>query len=137
MFNNDRIQLFPFGQRNEITIAGNGSQRWTSLHGPMDVKFDADGSIFIIEYNTHRIIRLSLEKDCCIAACTDVSGFAVNQLLRPGTLNFDSQGNLFVINGGSRRIQRFQMTCNTSPPGKSTRTKFIHLLCSFFLSRIM
>ena len=53
---NNRIQYFLAGQRNGITVIGNGSNETISLRSPTSIIFDADNYIFIVDAGNSRII---------------------------------------------------------------------------------
>lgn len=104
---NDRIQLFQYQQRNGTTIAGNGAPGTIILNCPIDVVFDGKEHLFIIDQGKHRIVRSMSDGFRCIAGCSEVAGFAPDQLNTPRAMVFDSHGNIFVIDQANNRIQKF------------------------------
>jgi hypothetical protein len=105
---NDRIQLFPSGQLNAITVAGNGSLSPTiALNLPIGVVLDADNYLYIVEHNGNRIVGSGPNGFQCLVGCTGTPGPASNQLSNPWSLSFDSYGNIFVTDQGNSRIQKF------------------------------
>jgi hypothetical protein len=104
---NDRIQLFHFGQLNATTIVGNGSSVTITLNCPTGIILDADGYLFIVDMNNHRIVESGPDGLQCIAGCSGTGGSAPNQLNHPQSLAFDSFGNLFVVDKDNGRIQQF------------------------------
>ena len=104
---NDRVQLFEAGQVNATTVAGNGSASAFPMDCPTGVVFDADGHLFILERDNHRIVRSGPNGFQCIVGCTNSNGSAAYQLSNPYALSFDSHGNLFVADFLNNRIQKF------------------------------
>lgn len=116
---NDRIQVFPYGQMNATTIAGNGAPGTIDLDCPSGVALDGNGYLFITELYNHRVVGSGPDGYRCIAGCSRMNGSAANQLTRPRALSFDSIGNLFVIDGYNDRIQKFLLASNSC--GKCNR----------------
>jgi tripartite motif-containing protein 71 len=111
---NHRIQLFPLGQSNGITVAGNGSSTTTIiLNLPTGVVLDTDKYLFIADQNNHRIVGSGSNGFRCLVGCPGSSGTASNQLSSPRTLSFDSAGNMFVIDRYNDRIQKFSVLNNS------------------------
>jgi sugar lactone lactonase YvrE len=104
---NNRVQRFPPGQNNAVTVAGQGFSGSFSLDCPTDVILDADNYLFIVDSNNHRIIGSGPSGFRCVVGCTGTNGAASNQLLYPQSLAFDSFGNLFVVDKYNNRIQKF------------------------------
>lgn len=110
---NNRIQLFPSGQLNGTTVAGNGASGTITLNYPKSVILDADGYLFIVDSNNHRIIGSGPTGFRCIVGCTGTSGSSSNQLYNPQTIAFDSYGNIFVTDYSNSRIQKFLLAYNS------------------------
>ena len=110
---NNRIQLFPSGQLNATTVAGNGSSYSMTLNSPTAVVLDADKNLFVSDFNNHRIVRFSSSNCQCLFGCTGGSGAGMNQLNNPHSLSFDSNGNLYVVDVGNNRIQKFLLEKNS------------------------
>ena len=109
--NNHRIQLFPAGQSNGITIAGSGSSTTTiTLSGPTGIVLDADKNIFIADNLNNRIIGSGTGGFRCLVGCSGMAGGASNQFNWARSLSFDSYGNLFVLDVGNNRIQKFTLS---------------------------
>ena len=111
--NNNRIQLFPSGQRNAITRAGNDAVGTISLSYPRAVVLDADEYLFIVDSINNRIVRSGPDGLRCVVACTGSSGSASNKLNSPQGVAFDSFGNLFVLDSGNSRVERFNLLSNS------------------------
>ena len=61
-------------------MAGSGATGTISLSCPNDVILDADGYLYIVEYNAHRIVASGPHGFRCIIACTGSNGIASDQL---------------------------------------------------------
>ena len=113
-FHNDRVQMFPAGQLNAITVAGNGSSNNTLiLNGPITVTLDANRRLYISDHFNHRIVRSGVHGLECIVGCSGTSGSGSHQLNYPRGPSFDSYGNLFVADSGNDRIQKFLLMTNS------------------------
>jgi len=110
---NNRIQMFPFGQMNGITIVGNEAPGTITLNCPTAITFDGNGYLFISDFADSRIIGSGPYGFRCLFGCTSITGSASNQLSYPRTFNFDSYGNLFVADSSNSRIQKFLLASNS------------------------
>jgi sugar lactone lactonase YvrE len=132
---NNRIQRFPSGQLNAVTIAGSGASGTTiSLDCPTGLVLDANGYLFITDFNNHRVVGSSANGFRCLVGCSGVSGSSSNQLYNPTSLSFDSYGNLYVADMNNNRIQQFVLATNSC--GKFfhmpfTRYSLLYLCRSF------
>lgn len=131
---NNRVQKFRFGERNAVTIVGNGAPGTTSLNCPAGLAMNADGYLFITDNGNHRVIGQNSNGFRCVASCNGgASGSGATQLLYPNTMRFDSFGNIFIVDRQNDRIQTFVLLTNGC--GKycdSTQTQksmflFLHL----------
>ena len=104
---NNRIQCFPYRRRSGITVAGYGATGTISLNSPTDVILDADGYLFIVEYNGRRIVASGPNGFRCIIGCTAANGSPSTQLQNPTSLSFDSAGNLFVTDFTNNLVLKF------------------------------
>ena len=117
---NHRIQLFPFGQSDAITIAGIGSSPSTiNLDNPIAVILDANKYVFIVDRWNHRMIGSGPNGFRYLVGCNG-SGSAANQFKNPRAISFDTYGNIFIADGGNNRIQKLALITNSC-------TKFIKL----------
>ena len=107
---NNRVQLFRSGESNATTVAGDGASGAILLSGPTGVVLDADGYLFIVERDNHRIIGSGPGGFRCVVGCSGVNGSASDQLYGPLSLSFDRNGNLFVADRANDRIQKFFLT---------------------------
>jgi sugar lactone lactonase YvrE len=106
---NNRIQRFPSGQFNAITVAGFGATMTFLLNKPTGVILDADDNLFIVDSYNHRIIRSIANEFQCLIGCSGGSGTSANQLHNPQTMAFDTIGNIFVTDSNNHRIQKFSL----------------------------
>jgi hypothetical protein len=104
---NDRVQMFAFGQSNGITKVGNGSLNTINLNHPTSVTLDGDGNLFIVDSFNHRIVGSGPEGYRCVVGCSGMPGSLSSQLAFPRTLAFDSYGNMFVTDRNNHRVQQF------------------------------
>lgn len=104
---NNRIQLFKYGQHIGLTVIGsNGLYRY-NLSRPISVIADAVDNIYVVEYDTHRIVVTSGNSVRCIIGCSGTTGSLNYQLNRPLSFMFDNRGNIFVADRANSRIQKF------------------------------
>jgi hypothetical protein len=111
--NNNRIQLFHFGQLNATTVAGNGFSGAINLQCPTAVILDANNYLFIVDNNNHRIIGSGPYGFRCVVGCSGTSGSASDQLSYPQSLAFDSFGNLFIVDRNNSRVQKFLLDASS------------------------
>ena len=109
---NSRIQLFEPGQRNGTTVAGSAAPGTMPLNCPSAVILDADGYLFIVDTNNHRIIGSSSLGYRCIVGCFG-QGNQSNRMNQPNSFGFNSEGNLFVVDNGNNRLQLFLLATNS------------------------
>ena len=112
-YGNNRVQLFQRGQLNGTTVAGKGATGTIILINPTGIALDADGYLFITDFDHNRIIRSGPNGYQCLFGCTGNPGSASNQLYQPHSLSFDSYGNLFVADTYNNRIQKFLLVTNS------------------------
>ncbi|CAF1569672.1 unnamed protein product, partial [Adineta steineri] len=110
---NNRVQLFPLGQTNGITVAGSGASSTITLSCPNGITLDANGYIFIVDQNSYRIVGSGPYGFRCLFGCTSVAGSASSQLYYPRTISFDSYGNLLIVDEYNSRIQKFIVASNS------------------------
>ena len=115
---NDRIQSFPSGQSNGITVAGSGASGTISLSCPTDVTLDGSGYLLIVDSHNHRIVGAGPTGFRCLVGCSGTAGQAADQLRFPTKLSVDSAGSLYVVDQSNLRVQRFQLSTNSC--GKSS-----------------
>lgn len=134
--NNNRIQMFPFGQLNGTTVAGKGAPETFELRYPTDLILDADGNLFIVDNSNNRIVGSGVTGFRCIIGCFGGGYSAPDRLYYPRSINFDSNGNLFVMDTGNSRVQKFLLATNSCGECRlicllnEDTIKFIIVICS-------
>ena len=104
-FRNHRVQLFRFGQRNGITVAGSGSLNVTiTLKNPIQIVLDFDKNLFIVDSGNDRIVASGPNGFRCILGCSDSTNDQVSFL---SSMAFDSFGNIYVTDIGKFTLQKF------------------------------
>ena len=110
---NNRVQLFPAGQLNGTTVAGNGASGTITLNCPVAITLDGYGYLYIVDQNNHRVAGASSTGFRCVVGCSRQNGSAPFQLQFPRSLAFDANGNLMVGDWGNGRIQEFVLSSNS------------------------
>ncbi|CAF1467981.1 unnamed protein product [Adineta ricciae] len=106
---NNRVQRFTADQFHGITVAGFGAQVHFILNRPTNIVLDADGYLFIVESQSHRIVRSIPNGFRCLVGCSSKSGTSSSQLHNPQVMAFDKIGNIYVTDTNNRRIQKFNV----------------------------
>ena len=110
---NDRIQMFPLGQMNAVTIAGATVPGTITLSCPNAIAFDANGYLFIGDNYNDRIIGSGPYGYRCLFGCAGVGGSGSRQLNAPRQFSFDTYGNLYVADQVNDRVQKFVLASNS------------------------
>ena len=110
---NDRVQLFQWGEKNGITVAGNGSSGAIDLRRPRGVVVDGDGYVFIVDAGNNRLVGSGPNGFRCLVGCSKSPGLGSDQLFWPWTMGFDIDGNIFVSDEFNHRIQKFLLSSNS------------------------
>ncbi|CAF1678950.1 unnamed protein product, partial [Adineta ricciae] len=112
-FDNGRVQLFPFGERNAITLVGFGSKYASILlQHPSEVVLDAYRYLFILDTGNRRIIQEEPNGFRCFVGCSE----EVDSQIRfngPSSMSLDSFGNMFVVYSYGDHIEKFQFLENS------------------------
>ena len=110
---NNRIQLFPFGEMNAITVAGRGSYKPTiSLDTPSGIVLDAKKYLFIVDGHNNRIVGEGPYGFRCLVGCYG-KGSESSQWTWPSAMSFDVFGNMFVAELSTHQIQKFELIENS------------------------
>lgn len=113
-YQNHRIQKFPFGQMDGITVAGATVPGTYTFYYPSDITLDSNGYMYIVDEFNHRLIAQGPYGFRCICGCDKVGGYAANQLYRPRNIAFDTHGNIYVSNRYSNRVQKLILASNSN-----------------------
>jgi len=109
---NNRVQLFKFGQLNGITVAGKNALLSIELDHPIAVFLDDDGYLFILDSKKARIIGSNSNGFYCLVGCSGTRGGEPYQLWYPFAAAFDSYGNILVADAVHKRIEKFILITN-------------------------
>jgi hypothetical protein len=107
---------------NAVTVAGNGASGAIVLNGPTGIVLDADGYLFIVDTNNHRIVGSGPDGFRCVVGCSGGNGSASYRLSHPAMMGFDRDGNIFVVDRSNNRIQRFLLSSNSYSESSTTTT---------------
>ena len=107
---------------NITTVAGNGPSGSSGdggpataalLLGPRNVATDAQGNLYISEFDGHRVRRVAQGGTIGTVAGSGIAGFsgdggpaAAAQLAYPAGLALDAAGNLYIVDSGNVRIRK-------------------------------
>ncbi|MBM3926010.1 MAG: hypothetical protein FJ320_08500 [SAR202 cluster bacterium] len=75
------------------------------LGGPAGMRFDRDGSLYVVESQNNRVQKLT--KDGRRLATWGEKGSGPGQFDAPFGIHIDAKGNIFVADWGNNRVQKF------------------------------
>jgi trimeric autotransporter adhesin len=86
---------------------------WVALNSPSAVAVDSSGTVYVADWNNHRVRKVTSDGLVRTVAGTGVSGFsgdggpaASAQLSYPFAVALDRSGNLYISDQGNNRIRR-------------------------------
>jgi DNA-binding beta-propeller fold protein YncE len=124
--NSGRIRRLDLNSRRLTTIAGNGESAYSgdaglalqaSFSAPHEIRFDANGHLFVVARDSHTIRRIDADSGLVSTiAGTGVAGYSGDggpastaQLRQPHSIAFDARGNLLICDIGNSRVRIIDM----------------------------
>jgi sugar lactone lactonase YvrE len=115
------------GQPNFLAHTGNnGGVSARSLFYPYEVALDAQGNLYVADYNNSRVLEYDAPLSSGMAASRvfgqggnfttalpNNGGVSANSLSGPTALALDSHGNLYVADGGNNRVLEYDTPLST------------------------
>lgn len=125
-----RTRRLDLGTGRLTTVAGNGTKAYAgdggsaaeaSFSAPHEIRFDADGNLFVVERDAHVVRRVDARtRVVTTVAGTGEAGFSgdggpatLAQLRQPHSIAFDARGNLLVCDIGNGRVRSVDMRAGT------------------------
>jgi sugar lactone lactonase YvrE len=125
-----RTRRLDLGTGRLTTVAGNGAKAYAgdggpapsaSFSAPHEIRFDAEGHLFVVERDAHVVRRVDARtRVVTTVAGTGEAGFSGDggpasaaQLRQPHSIAFDARGNLLVCDIGNGRVRRVDMRTGT------------------------
>lgn len=102
---NNRIQIFSDDGKFIKVMEDNGHA--PALDLPYDLRFDPDGSLYVIEYGAGRLTRLDL--DGRVLGRYGSTGASLGQFSTPWGMALDAQKRVYVADTGNRRVVELQL----------------------------
>jgi sugar lactone lactonase YvrE len=94
-------------------VSGSLGTTTSRLNLPFDVELDEQGSVFIADYNNHRVLKWTIgQLSGVVITGNGTAGNAMNQLNKPTSLDY-SNGSLYIAdqqNGRVLKVQNQQIT---------------------------
>ncbi len=119
---NQRVRKVDGATGIASTIAGNGEAGYegdslaavaTSLNAPGAVISDADGNVFVVDTDNHRIRKVDASGIITTVAGTGGAGFSgdseratIARLNSPEHIFLDTSGNLYIADTGNNRVRK-------------------------------
>ncbi|CAF4077573.1 unnamed protein product [Adineta steineri] len=122
--NNNRIQKWIQGAATGTTVAGDsaGTQGSTStlLNNPIDLTFDNNGFMYVVDYGNYRVQRFAsnFTNAITVAGITGSNSSALTKLDQPTAIDIDNNSNLYVLDMGNKRLVQW-------PPNATSGTLLI------------
>ncbi|CAF3801757.1 unnamed protein product [Adineta steineri] len=106
---NNRIQKWIQGATTGMTVAGDstGTQGSTStlLKTPIDLTFDTNGFMYVVDNGNNRVQRFALGSTTgTTVAGTTASTNALTDLKQPTAIDIDNNSNLYILDMGNTRL---------------------------------
>ena len=101
------------GSDVEAPVMEGGAAMSGRVQGPVDVAVASDGTIYVAEFDGHRILRLNVDGTVSVVAGTGTPGFSGDggpgtraQINSPRAVDIDAQGNLYFADWKNQAIRR-------------------------------
>ncbi|CAF4084145.1 unnamed protein product, partial [Adineta steineri] len=106
---NNRVQKWIQGATTGTTVAGDsaGTQGSTStlLKTPIDLTFDTNGFMYVVDNGNNRVQRFALGSTTgTTVAGTTASTNALTDLKQPTAIDIDNNSNLYILDMGNTRL---------------------------------
>jgi sugar lactone lactonase YvrE len=125
-----RTRRLDLGTGRLTTVAGNGTKAYAgdggpalaaSFSAPHEIRFDADGHLYVVERDAHVVRRVDARTRVVTTLVgTGVAGFAGDggpassaQLRQPHSIAFDARGDLLICDIGNQRVRAVDMRTRT------------------------
>lgn len=122
-----RTRRIDLDSRRLSTVAGNGIKDYrgdggpaleASFSAPHEIRFDAEGSLYIVSRDSHSVRRIDSRSGLVSTVVgTGEAGFSGDggpasaaQLRQPHSIAFDANGDLLICDIGNSRLRRVDMT---------------------------
>jgi sugar lactone lactonase YvrE len=114
-YNNNRIQKWVQGATSGVTVAGSSTGAYgstsTLLHSPIDLTFDNNGYMYVVDYNNNRVQRFPPNSTSSTSGVTvaGTSGYtnALTDLNHPTAVDIDNNSNIYILDMGNKRVVRW------------------------------
>ncbi|WP_247235524.1 NHL repeat-containing protein [Telluribacter sp. SYSU D00476] len=119
---NNRIRKVDVSTGIISTVAGNGNYKYSgdggpatsaSINHPAGLAFDAKGNLYIAEYWSHCVRKVSPDGTISTVAGTGIEGFSGDgsrathaQLKNPTDVTVDAAGTIYISDRGNQRIRK-------------------------------
>jgi sugar lactone lactonase YvrE len=109
---NNRIQKWLQGAANGTTVCGSssGSSGTTStlLDNPMDLTFDNNGYMYVVDYGNNRVQRFAPNStNGTTVAGTITSSAALTSLYQPTAIVIANDFNIYILDMGNTRVMKW------------------------------
>ncbi len=113
----NRVVKWVLGEAAGVLVAGqevfvNGAGL-DQLSSPIGIDVAADGSVYIADFNNHRVMRWAVGATEGTVVAGGTAGAGLDQLQYPYDAKIGSDGSLFVSDFGNDRVMKYQYDANT------------------------
>ena len=110
---NNRIQKWVQGATSGTTVAGSssGANGASSilLNQPIDLTFDQNGYMYVVDYKNNRVQRFAPNSTTgiTVAGTASSSTTALTDLNQPTAVDVDNNSNIYVLDMGNTRVMKW------------------------------